>query len=65
MVKPVIMTNMPVKIKIDGIRFSPSNHRPGESLRKHADGMMKIRGVALRMPCVIEKRTIHHRETKP
>lgn len=58
MVKPVIMTNTPVKIRIDGIRFSPWNHRPGDSLRKHADGMMKIRGVALRTPWVIEERRI-------
>lgn len=50
MIKPVIMTNKPIIIKMLGIKFSPWNQRPEESLRKHADGMMKIRGVALRTP---------------
>lgn len=53
MVRPVIMTNRPVNIKMEGITFSPWNQRPGESLRKHADGMMKIRGVALRTPWMV------------
>lgn len=57
MIKPVIMTNKPVNIKMEGIRFSPWNQRPVESLRKHADGMMKIRGVALRTPWTIQEDT--------
>lgn len=58
MIKPVIMTNRPINIKTMGIKFSAWNQRPLESLRKHADGMMKIRGVALRTPWMVEDNAI-------
>lgn len=58
MVKPVIMTNRPIKIKKEGMMFSPWNHWLVESLRKQADGIMKIRGVALRTPWMIQKKAI-------
>lgn len=54
MIKPVIMMKKPIIINTVGITFSPSNQRPEESLRKQADGMMKIRGVALRAPWMEE-----------
>lgn len=58
MIKPVIMTKKPVNIKTVGTKFSTWNQRPVESLRKHADGMMKISGVALRTPCVVDGNAI-------
>ncbi len=63
MIKPVIMTNKPVTIKTEGIKFSLQNQRPVESLRKHADGMMKIRGVALRTPWKVEEKNIQVKQT--
>lgn len=58
MVKPVIITNRPINIKMAGIKFSVWNQRPGESLRKHADGRMKISGVAHRTPWRAGENTI-------
>lgn len=59
MIRPVIMTNKPTDIRTADIKFSPWYQRPVESLRKHADGMMKIRGVALRTPWRAEENTTH------
>lgn len=59
------MTNMPVTIKMEGIKFSPWNQRPVESLRKHADGMMKIRGVALKTPWKVKENTLRQEKKIP
>lgn len=55
MVKPVTMTNKPINIKKVGKMFSFWHQQPEESLRKHADGMMKISGVAIRTPWVVKE----------
>lgn len=65
MVKPVSITKKPTTIKMVGIKFSPWNQRPGDSLRKHAAGMMKIRGVALRTPWMVEEKTVNVKKDSP